>query len=330
MTKRLRLKKFLYFYSMKLSGFTFVRDAVKLYYPIKESILSILPIVDEFVIALGDCSEGDKTKEQILSINSPKIKIIETVWDIEKYPRGMEHAHQTDIAKSHCSGDWLFYVQGDEVVHEKYHNTILKACTENLTNEKVEGLLFNYLHFYADYEHYVWGHGWYQNEIRIVRNLPDIHSYISAQSFRRIPNFDGLNYRQKENTFKLNVKAIDAYIYHYGWVRPPELMQSKSKVFNTTHQGENGAKEMYKDQPDYYDYGPLNKMERFNGSHPIVMKDKIADFFWADQLNYGDRNEIRRPKMKHEKPKYQFLSFLEKHLNGGKEIFGYSNWKLIK
>ena len=37
---------------MKVSGFTFLRNAQKLGYPFAQSIRSILPIVDEFVIAL--------------------------------------------------------------------------------------------------------------------------------------------------------------------------------------------------------------------------------------------------------------------------------------
>jgi len=315
---------------MKISGFTFVRDGVKLYYPIKESIESILPIVDEFVVALGDCSEDDKSREAIKSIGSSKIKIIDTVWDIEKFPNGTEHAHQTDIAKSHCTGDWLFYLQGDEVIHEKYLPVIVARCKELSKDKSVEGLLFDYLHFYGDYDHYVWGHGWYQNEIRIVRNDPDIHSYISAQSFRHIPNFDGLHYRQREGTRHLNVAKVEASVYHYGWVRPPKLMQSKSKVFNTTHTGKENVEKMYADQPDYFDYGPMKKMEVFKQTHPKVMDEKIKDFHWADQLNYSDDYTVNRPKMKHEKTNYKILTSLEKTLNGGKEIFGYSNWKLLK
>src|SRR5690606_9465568 len=96
---------------MTISGFTFVRNASNLYYPVRPSIESILPIVDEFVIALGDCDPDDRTREEIEAINSPKIRIIDTVWDLKKYPHGTEYAHQTDVAKAACKGDWLFYLQ---------------------------------------------------------------------------------------------------------------------------------------------------------------------------------------------------------------------------
>ena len=118
----------------KISGFSMGRNTAKLYYPVKQSIESILPLVDEFVFALGDCEADDRTRAEIESINSDKVKIIDTVWDLQKYPRGMEHAHQTDIAREACSGDWLFYLQADEVVHENDLPVIRKRCDDLLNN----------------------------------------------------------------------------------------------------------------------------------------------------------------------------------------------------
>ena len=63
---------------MKVTGFSFVKNAIKYDYPIVESITSILPICDEFVIAVGDCNDG--TRELIESIGSDKIRIIDTVF----------------------------------------------------------------------------------------------------------------------------------------------------------------------------------------------------------------------------------------------------------
>ena len=160
---------------MTISGFTMVKNATSLYYPVRQSIESILPIVDEFVVALGDCGSGDRTEEQIRSIGSNKIRIVPTVWNLEKYPNGTENAHQTDIAKSHCRGDWLFYLQADEVVHEQYLPGIRRRCEDLHNDLVVEGLLLKYLHFWGDYRHHQVAHGWYKNEIRIIRNKPDIH-----------------------------------------------------------------------------------------------------------------------------------------------------------
>jgi hypothetical protein len=309
---------------MKISGFTMCKNASKLYYPVKASIASILPIVDEFIVAVGDCDEDDDTLEQIKSIDSDKIKIIHTVWDIEKYPRGMENAHQTDIAKNACNGDWVFYLQADEVVHENDLQKIKDSCVKYLKNKNVDGLLFDYLHFYGDYNHFNNGRGWYQNEIRLVRNDKDIHSFQSAQSFRRIPNFDGLSYRNKEGTTKLNVVKVDAKIYHYGWVRPPRFMQKKKIALDSIHSNKNSLND-----PEIFNYGPIGCLTNFKGTHPSVMKDWISKFDWAKHLNYTKKYSLNREKMKHEKIHYRIMNKIEKLFNNNRHFFSYSNWNII-
>ena len=96
---------------MRLSGFTFLRNAHKLHYPILESIQSALDLVDEFVIALGDSDPDDDSRQKIEALNSDKIVLFDTVWDLEKFPRGMEHAHQTDLAKEKSVALLLWLLQ---------------------------------------------------------------------------------------------------------------------------------------------------------------------------------------------------------------------------
>ncbi len=310
---------------MKISGFSFVRNGIKLYYPIVEAIKSILPICDEFVIAIGAGDEDDDTRAQVAAINDPKIRIIDTVWEEKYFKRGMINSYQTDIAMKECSGDWLFYLQADEVVHERYLPIIQKRCEELLNDNRIEGLLFNYTHFWGDYDHYHGGHGWYPHEIRIVRNLPKIHSYQSAQSFRWFDTYD--NPRQETGTRKLNVARVDAHIYHYGWVRPPHLMQNKRRSLDSVHWGKSRAEEHYAKAPSYFDYGPLNLLAQFQGTHPAVMKDMISSFDWQDKLQfYGKPNKFRAPH-KHELVKYRLISLLEK-ITG--PIGTFKNYKLIK
>ena len=316
---------------MKISGFSMAKNASKLYYPMRQAIESILPICDEFVVALGDSDPDDTTRKEIEDIGSEKIRIIDTVWDLEKYPRGMENAHQTDIAMKACTGDWLFYVQADEVVHEDFLPTIRQRCQELLNDREVEGLLFKYLHFYGDYDHHHPGHDWYKDEIRIVRNLPDVHSWISAQSFRRIPNFDGLNYRVTEGTHKLRVARVDAYIYHYGWVRPPSLMQKKNKSLGTIHHGKDAMDKDYSSKPVGFDYGPLGRLSKFQGTHPAVMKNWIDRFDWQDELNYSSKEvNPHRDKQPHDSLKSRVLTWIEQNLLGGRVIGGFNNYKLLK
>jgi hypothetical protein len=312
---------------MLISGFTMVKNADKLYYPIKESIESILPIVDEFVIALGDCDEDDHTRDLIESIDSNKVKIVDTVWDINAYPNGMENAHQTDIAKEHCKGEWCFYLQADEVIHEQYQDHIKKACEKYKNEKEVEGFLFKYKHFFGDYNHTNDNYGWYPFEIRIVRNDPEIHSYQSAQSFRRIPDFDGKSYRQREGTFKLKVIELDAYVYHYGWVRPPHLMQKKSKALDTIHKGEKSVAELYSRKAEVFDYGNMNLLHKFNGTHPKVMEGFIEKFDWSDDLHFEkDYKPTNRALLRHEKGNNKLTTFIANTLFNKRPFFGYKNW----
>ena len=227
--------------------------------------------------------------------------------------------------------DWLFYVQADEVIHEKYHQVIVDRCHELLNDKEVDGLLFKYLHFWGDYDHYHWGHTWYKNEIRIVRNDRDIHSWESAQSFRRIPNFDGLNYRcDKDLTTKLNVALLDAYVYHYGWVRPPDFMEKKTLAFNTNHMGRKRAMAEYKAGKYRVDYGPIGLAKTFTGTHPAVMQEKRKSFNWANQLNYSKIRPQGTKKPRHERFKYRFISFIENMFFKESGLFTFKNYILIK
>ena len=139
---------------MKVSGFTFIKNATKLYIPLKESILSVLPLVDEFVIAVGDNDSDDSTLEIIEEIESSKIKIIHTIWDTTTYTKNTEFARQTDIAKEACKGDWLIYIQADEAIHESDHLAIKKAMQKYQNDKEIEGLLVHYRHFWGDCNHF--------------------------------------------------------------------------------------------------------------------------------------------------------------------------------
>jgi len=302
---------------MTISGFTMVRNATRFYFPIKESILSILPIVDEFVVALGKGSDDDKTEEEILSLNSPKIKIIHRVWDEKRFLDGAIFKDETNAALSQCKGDWCFYLQADEVIHENDLPKIQDYCAKYLNNEKVEGLLFKYYHFWGDYNHHLPYHGWYRNEIRVIRNNCNIVSFKDAISFR------------KTDDSKLSVVPIDAHIFHYGWVRPPLSMKSKKKEQDLIHSGkstENNLQEIDKG----FDYGPLGRLPLFNKSHPKVMETRIKELYWKDKLNYTKTFPKNYIYNKHEKTKYRIISWLENNLFGGKQLVGYKNWKTIK
>jgi hypothetical protein len=308
---------------MKISGFTIAKNAGKLFYPVAPAIRSILPIVDEFIVGLGDSDTDDNTEEEISKIGSPKIKIVRSVWDVKKFPNGMEYARQTNLAKEACTGDWLFYIQSDEVLHEKYLPVVREACQKYISDPRVEGLLFNYKHFWGDFNHYIVSHAWYPREIRIIRNDKDIYSWRDAQSFRRIPHFDGINYYQKRGTRKLQVAAIDACIHHYRFVRPPRLMQKKSKNHNTNYRGSASTEARFKGD-SVFDYGDLSKLHYYSETQPAVMAEWIQGFDWADQLKSPGKTNH-----KHERLKYRLLTLVEQNLLGGRQLFGFKNYVLV-
>lgn len=311
---------------MSISGYTFVRNAIKLSYPIRESILSILELVDEFVIAYIPGDEDDNTLEAIRSIPTDKIRIIEAEWEPERFRQNTLYAYLSDVAKQECTGDWLFYLQVDEVVHEKYIPVIKKACQYYLNKPEIEGLLFNYRHFWGDYDHCFTHHGWYPREIRVIRNLPEVHSWRDAQSFRYYSKFEPATeyYRSKEYARKLNVALVPAEVYHYGWVRPPSIMSDKQNRMRKTW-------DLSRSDNFYatFDYGQLNKVPLFKGTQPAVMKERIASLDWKESLHSHASNVLNRNKLKHEKPKYRFKSWIELNLLGGREIGGFKNYKIV-
>jgi hypothetical protein len=251
---------------MKVAGFTFIRNAVKNDYPLVEAITSILSICDEFIIALGN--SDDETADLIRAINSPKIKIINTVWDDSLRNGGEVFAQQTDIAFDAISpdADWAFYIQGDECVHEKYLPLIKREMEQNLGDKRIEGLLFKYIHFYGSYDYYGHSRRWYRREIRILRNDNAIRSYRDAQGFR-------LNKR------KISVKLIDAYIYHYGWVKPPAGLKNKLLNFNKFYHDDNWIAENLPESFEF-DYKNADRLLHFDGDHPKAMRKRIAATNW--------------------------------------------------
>ncbi|TND09987.1 MAG: hypothetical protein FD123_669 [Bacteroidetes bacterium] len=252
---------------MYISGFTIIRNAVKFDYPIVEAVKSILPLCDEVVIAVGKCDDG--TRELVESIGSEKIRIIDTVWDDTLREGGRALALETDKALAAVSekADWCFYIQADEVIHEKYHPAIRAAMEKWKDDKNVDGLLFRYLHFYGSYDYVGDSRRWYRNEIRVIRNDKNIRSYRDAQGFR------------KNDDSKLRVKAVDAEVYHYGWVKPPEKQQAKQQSFHKMWHNDEWMKKNVT-QTDAFDYSQVDSLAKFSGKHPQVMEERIRRVNW--------------------------------------------------
>ncbi|MDR2083970.1 MAG: hypothetical protein LBP67_03145 [Bacteroidales bacterium] len=307
---------------MKISAFTIVRDADRFDFQIEESIRSVLPIVDEFIVNVG--KSNDNTLQLVKNIDSDKIRIIESVWDTSKYDRGGQiFAHQTNLMLKECKGDWCIYLQADEVLHEEAMPEIKYACKKYLNDILIDGFLLRYVHIYGDYKHYIPArHVAYPKEVRIVRNDKDIHSWRDAQSFRKIKNFDYQDYYRTKDTQMLRCILLDnAFIFHYGWSRDPYKMVKKIIVQKSLHDGI--ANINYKEQP-YHDYGNISCFPEFKGSHPKVMDERIRNMNWQKVLSYSGAN----PNMNKIFPvKYRIINFIESFLPHGNRLWGFKNYK---
>ena len=253
---------------MKVSGFTFIRNAIKFDFPIVEAITSILPLCDEMIVAVG--KSEDDTLALINAIDPDKIKIIETEWDDSLRDGGSVLAEETNksFMEINADSDWAFYIQGDEVVHEKYHESIKEGMLQWKDIEQVDGLLFNYLHFYGSYEYVGNDQKWYPHEIRIIKNNPEIYSYRDAQGFR------------KGDNQKLNVKLIDAYMYHYGYVKDPIIMMEKARRQSNLFRDDTATDELLGNANNYDFASIIDTLSLFEKTHPKVMNERIARQSW--------------------------------------------------
>lgn len=291
---------------MKVTGFTFIRNAIKYDYPVVEAIRSVLPLCDDFVVAVG--RSEDATLELIQSIDPGKIKILETVWDDSIREGGRVLAEETNKAFRAIAAntDWCFYIQGDELLHEKYHEAVRKAMLQWKDNEEVDGLLFKYLHFYGSYDYVGTSASWYAREIRVVRNDKSIYSYRDAQGFR------------KGDNEKLRVKPVDAYIYHYGWVKDPRAMQLKQEDFNKLWHDDKWVEQHIVKADEFNYLENIDALEKFTGTHPRIMQGRIAKRNWQFDYDISYNKLSLKDKLK----KLAFKWF-------GLE-FGYRNYKVLR
>lgn len=292
---------------MKVTGFTIVRNAVQYAYPVCESIRSILPLCDEVVVAVGDSADG--TRALIESMQEPKIRIIDTHWDLSLTSGGQVLAVETNKAFAAIgpATDWCVYIQADEVMHEKDIPAIRKAMEQYQHDKQVDGLLLKYLHFWGSYDYVGTSSRWYRHEIRVIKNDKSIYSYRDAQGFR------------KGDNKKLQVKPVEATMYHYGWVREPNAMQKKLNGVSGFWHGSNPeTTETTLYESKDFDYKGIDCLEKFSGTHPAVMQERIANMNW--QFDYDLR--------------YNNLSLKEHFKNVAEKLIGYRpfdyrNYKIV-
>ncbi len=275
---------------MKISGFTIARNVIKYQYPIIASINSILPVCDEFIVNVGD-SEDD-TLGLIKAIPSDKIRIIENAWDLSMGKEVL--SYQTNLALKECAGDWAFYLQSDEVIHENDLSRLVRYMRKYHKDDNVDALRFRWLHFYGSYYRYRVDRGWYQKQCRIIRNNGEVESYQDAFAFHRC---DGAPLKEV-NT--------GCFLYHYGWVQPQDIMAQRranaEKIGFISLQAD--------ERTDAYSYGDLSRFPVYFGSHPRVMREIVE----THPLSQEDWVDIEN------KFRWHPLKFLKLRFKTGKRV----------
>ena len=290
---------------MKISGFTIIKNAEINNYPVVESITSILPVVDEMIVLVGD--SDDDTLGLIQNIHSPKIKIHHSLWDVTLRKGGAVLAKETDKAFQLIDpdADWAFYIQGDEVLHEKYQAPILAACKQHKDDQQVQGLLFEYLHFYGTYQYVGDSRRWYDHEVRIIRNDKSITAFRDAQGFRI-------------GRQKLIVKKANACIYHYGWVKSPAQMKQKQKHVSRYWNDDSELAPILKTE-DVFNFDDFDSLVLFKGTHPAVMEKLVSNQNWNVEIDISKKRFSLKDR---------FLYWFEKKT--GIRPFDFRNYVLIK
>lgn len=297
---------------MTISGFSYVRNGIEYDYPFTEAIQSILPICDEFIMVVGDSTDG--TRSAVEAIRSDKIRIIDTVWDMNLREGGRIFAQQANIGLDHATGDWAFHIQADEVMHEKDLPKITEALLRYKEDRRVDGLLLPFLHFWGSYNYIRTSRRPHKHEIRVVRNLPLIRSYRDSQGFRKYHSTAG--YEAGEKGEKLTVVKVDAPVFHYSFVKKREVQSKKNHSFQTMYHADIP---LQAEKVSGFDYQQVDRLEPFTDSHPAVMQPRIVAF---DQPFTFD------PQKAKWKTKDKLIQPLEDWL--GIRVGEYKNYKLLK
>lgn len=298
---------------MKISGFTYVRNGFTFGYPFIASIKSILPIVDELIVVVGNSTDG--TRKAIEQINDDKIQIIDSIWNDELRISGEIFAQQSNLGLDAVSGDWAIHLQVDEVIHESAVQKLKEKITLANAIEKVDGLLFPFLHFWGDYSHIRNTRKTHRNEIRAFKVRGTIRAYKDSQGFRKYSSLR--TYKLGQNGNKLNVMDSNVPIYHYSYSRHPRLMKKKSNYFDRFWHTDEWLKKN-NDTTDF-DFNDVDRLEKFEGSHPKYMLETIAKKDWDFTYDPGRSNMTLKNKL---------LDFIE--LKFGYRLFEYKNYVLIK
>lgn len=286
-----------------LSGFTIVRNAIKLDFPIVPAIQSVLEVCDEVVVNVG--KSEDDTRDLVASVRDPRVRILDTEWDFTK--KNIMLSIETQRAMDACRGTWGVYIQADEVLHERGAHLLKEKVAEWDADQRVEGLLVKYLHFYGGFDHIATSRRWYRREVRCIRLGKDIRPYQGAQGFRVGPDYR-----------KIQARVTAAEMFHYGWARPAKAIKEKLEISKTIYPW--GGNRFDKEQArGFLEWIPL--LKPFTGTHPAAARD------WIAERAHDPERVIGPMRLKPEHVRFYISDWIER-LTGAR-VFEFRNYVLV-
>lgn len=286
-----------------LSGFTIVRNAIKLDFSIVAAIQSVLEVCDEVVVNVG--KSEDDTRDLVASVKDPRVRILDTEWDFTK--KNIMLSIETQRAMAACRGTWGIYIQADEVLHERGAHVLKEKVAEWDRDQRVEGLLVKYLHFYGGFEQIATSRRWYRREVRCIRLGKDIRPYQGAQGFRVGPDYR-----------KIQARVTTAEMFHYGWARPAKAIKEKLEISKTIYPW--GGNRFDKEQArGFLEWIPL--LKPFTGTHPAAARD------WIAERAHDPERVIGPMRLKPEHVRFYISDWIER-LTGAR-VFEFKNYELV-
>jgi hypothetical protein len=286
-----------------LSGFTIVRNAIKLDFPIVPAIQSVLEVCDEVVVNVG--KSEDDTRDLVASVKDPRVRILDTEWDFTK--RNIMLSIETQRAMDACRGTWGIYIQADEVLHERGAHILKEKVAEWDRDQRVEGLLVKYLHFYGGFDQIATSRRWYRREVRCIRLGQDIRPYQGAQGFRVGPDYR-----------KIQARVTTAEMFHYGWARPAKAIKEKLEISKTIYPW--GGNRFDKEQArGFLEWIPL--LKPFTSTHPAAARA------WIAERAHDPERVIGPMRLKPEHVRFYISDWIER-LTGAR-VFEFKNYELV-
>ena len=241
---------------MKLSGYTTTRNCVSMDYPFVEAISSLLAFCDEVVVM--DSSDGtDATREVLRGLetqNKGKLFVYHADMDWKAPNHGVYDGVLKQAAREKCTGDYLWQMDSDEVIHGGDRNMLEQLISQADGLKQVPLLCLPVIEYWGGYDKVrvdinPWKWRVSRNHPEITHGIPITHrqikdglvyakpgtdtcDYIIKSQGLPIPNLNFMNQDMEKMRLQalIDPKALQTYeawlnqmsmglptVFHYSW-----------------------------------------------------------------------------------------------------------------